>query len=77
MKISTGILSAQHPIAGQNIQQIMPVNNIRETYNNSSYNLPTGRDSGNNFWVPEMGSDNSRFSFILFLYPHVVSSHFS
>ena len=32
----------------------------------------TGRDSGNDFRVPEIGSDNSRFKFILFSYPHVV-----
>ena len=35
------------------------------------------RDSGNDFRVPEMGSDKSRFSFILFLYPLVVPSRFS
>ena len=34
-------------------------------------------DSGNDFRVPEIGSDNSCFSFILFLYPHVVPSHSS
>ena len=27
---------------------------------------PAGRDSGNDFRVPEIGSDNSRFSFIVF-----------
>ena len=32
------------------------------------------RDSGNNFRVPEIGSDNNRFSFILFSYPHVIPS---
>ena len=36
--------------------------------------LPGCRDCGNDFWVPEIGSDNSRFTFILFLYPHVVPS---
>ena len=35
------------------------------------------RYSGNNFQVPEIGSNNSRFSFILFLYPRVVPSRFS
>ena len=33
-----------------------------------------GRDSGNDFRGPEIGSDNSCFSFILFSYPHVVPS---
>ena len=37
---------------------------------------PLCRDSGNDFRVPEIGSDNSRFSFIVFLYPHVVPSRF-
>ena len=40
-------------------------------------NTPARRDSVNDFWVPEKGSDNSRFLFILFLYPHVVPSRFS
>ena len=35
-----------------------------------------GRDSGNNFQVPEIGSDNNCFLFILFSYPHVVPSRF-
>ena len=35
------------------------------------------RDSGNDFLRAEIGSDNSRFSFILFLYLHVVPSCFS
>ena len=39
--------------------------------------LPSVRDSGNDFWVPKIGSDNSGFSLILFSYPHVVPSHFS
>ena len=34
--------------------------------------LLAGRDSGNDFRVPKIGSDNSRFSFILFSYHHVV-----
>ena len=38
---------------------------------------PVCRDSGNDFRVPEIGLDNSCFSFILFLYPHVVPSRFS
>ena len=36
-----------------------------------------GRDSGNDFRGPEIGSDTSCFSFILFSYPHVVPSRFS
>ena len=36
-----------------------------------------GRDIGDDFWVPEIGSDNSCFLFILFLYPRVVPSRFS
>ena len=39
--------------------------------------LPRTRDSGNDFRIPKIGSDNSRFSFILFLYPHVVPSRSS
>ena len=35
---------------------------------------PLCRDSGNDFRVPEIGSDNSGFSFILFSYPHVIPS---
>ena len=35
---------------------------------------PWSRDSGNDFWVPEIGSDNGPFSFIFFSFPHVVSS---
>ena len=35
------------------------------------------RDSGNNLRIPEIASDNSRFSFNLFSYPNVVPSHFS
>ena len=35
------------------------------------------RDSGNDFWVPKIGLDNSHFSLILFLYPHVVPSRSS
>ena len=31
-----------------------------------------GRDSGNDFRIPEIGLDNFRFLFILFLYPHAV-----
>ena len=38
---------------------------------------PVIRDSGNDSWIPKIGSDNSCFSFILFLYPHVVPSRFS
>ena len=29
------------------------------------------RDSGNDFWAPEIASDPGLFSFILFLFPHV------
>ena len=36
-----------------------------------------GRDSGNNFRIPEIGSDNSRFLFISFLNPQGVPSRFS
>ena len=39
--------------------------------------LPRSRDSGNDFRIPEIGLDNSRFLFILFLYPQVVPSHSS
>ena len=35
------------------------------------------RDSGNDFRILEIMSDNSRFLFNLFLYPHVVPSRFS
>ena len=35
------------------------------------------RDSGNDFRIPEIASDSSCFLFILFLYPHVIPSHFS
>ena len=41
------------------------------------YVTPVSRDSGNDFWVPEIGSENSHFLFILFLYPHVVPNRFS
>ena len=37
---------------------------------------PPTRDSGNDFQVPEIGSDNSHFLFILVLYPRVVPSRF-
>ena len=36
--------------------------------------LPRSRDNGNDFRIPEIGLDNSRFLFILFLYPQVVPS---
>ena len=36
-----------------------------------------GRESGNDFRVPEIGLKNSCFSFILFPYPHVIPSCFS
>ena len=35
------------------------------------------RDSGNDFRIPVIASDNSRFLFILFSYPHVISSRYS
>ena len=47
---------------------------------NARYNnivVPRGRESGNGFRIPEIASDNSRFSFILFLYPQVVPSRSS
>ena len=37
---------------------------------------PSARDSGNDFRIPEIVSDNSCFSFNLFSYPHVVRSRF-
>ena len=41
------------------------------------YPLPAAiRDSGNDFWVPEIGLDSSRFSFILLAEMHVVSGRF-
>ena len=36
-----------------------------------------GRDSGNDFRVPKIGLDYSRFLFILFLYPQDVPSRFT
>ena len=38
---------------------------------------PGARDSGKDFGFPEIGLDNSCFSFILFSYPHVIPSRFS
>ena len=40
-------------------------------------NLVVGRDSGNDFRITEIVLDNSRSSFKLFSYPHVVPSCFS
>ena len=37
---------------------------------------PTGKDSGNDLQVPEIVSVQGCFSFILFLFPGFVSSHF-
>ena len=36
-----------------------------------------GRDSGNDFRISQIASDNSRFLFNLFLYPHVIPSLFT
>ena len=38
---------------------------------------PGSKDSGNDFRIPKIPLDNSRFSFILFLYPHVIPSRSS
>ena len=42
-----------------------------------TYYLPVCRDSGNDFRIPEIASDNSHFSFIIFSYPHVGPSRSS
>ena len=38
---------------------------------------PKSRDSGKDFRIPEIGLDNSRFSFILFSYTRVIPSRLS
>ena len=52
---------------------------VSNRHNSNSYHLNerlTVRDSGNDFWIPEIASDNGRFSFILFSFSHVISTRF-